>query len=332
MLVYAGIDEAGYGPMFGPLTVGCARMVLPEYDPADGEPKMWSKLRGAVARDLKSSKGRLVVADSKKLKLPNGGARHPLTHLERGVWAFGYGCRRDTICWPTTDSAFFDGLSVDLTDAFESLPWYCGPDCQAPVATSVDELSVAANALRRALERNGVSQVDLTCRLLTEPEFNERVERYGSKAAANFALVGRHLRSIMAEFGDDHPRVVVDRQGGRSQYVEPLAWVFPDAEIRILGESPSMSCYEVRQADGRRMNVIFKEDGDADHFPVALASMIAKYVRELLMLRFNRFFRQLNPELKPTAGYYGDGARFLRDIEPLLREHRLDRRRLVRRR
>ena len=92
MLIYAGIDEAGYGPMFGPLTVACAVLTLPEHDPAAGAPKLWSILRSAVAKQVALSKGRIVVCDSKRLKRSNADAgnpsRHPLAHLERGVLAF----------------------------------------------------------------------------------------------------------------------------------------------------------------------------------------------------------------------------------------------------
>ena len=42
--------------------------------------------------------------------------------------------------------------------------------------------------------------------------------------------------------------------------------------------------------------------------------MLCKYLRETLMHRFNHFWKTLLPALEPTAGYYGDGERFLRDI------------------
>jgi hypothetical protein len=53
---------------------------------------------------------------------------------------------------------------------------------------------------------------------------------------------------------------------------------------------------------------------------VALASMLSKYLRETLMRRFNAFWRRYLPEVAPTAGYYGDGQRFLQDIELKRRE------------
>jgi hypothetical protein len=42
--------------------------------------------------------------------------------------------------------------------------------------------------------------------------------------------------------------------------------------------------------------------------------MLSKYLREMLMARFNRYWSELVPGLAPTAGYYTDGIRFLADI------------------
>jgi hypothetical protein len=58
--------------------------------------------------------------------------------------------------------------------------------------------------------------------------------------------------------------------------------------------------------------------------------MLAKYVRELLMERFNAYWRTLAPELQPTAGYYTDAQRFLAAIAPLLAREDVPRERFVR--
>jgi hypothetical protein len=59
--------------------------------------------------------------------------------------------------------------------------------------------------------------------------------------------------------------------------------------------------------------VIFEVEAEARHFPVALASMTAKLVRELAMMRFNRYWSGRMAELKPTAGYRNDAHRWLDD-------------------
>ncbi len=83
--------------------------------------------------------------------------------------------------------------------------------------------------------------------------------------------------------------------------------------------------------DGEReLTISFAREADARHLPVALASMTAKYVRELHMARMNRFFVGHQPELKPTAGYVEDGRRYVKDIEPLITKLEIGRKSLVR--
>ena len=50
------------------------------------------------------------------------------------------------------------------------------------------------------------------------------------------------------------------------------------------------------------------------HLPTALASMTAKYLRELAMRPFNAFWQRHVPELRPTAGYNSDAKRFIAEI------------------
>jgi hypothetical protein len=52
--------------------------------------------------------------------------------------------------------------------------------------------------------------------------------------------------------------------------------------------------------------------------------MTAKYLRELAMKAFNEFWCSHVPNLRPTAGYYGDSRRFKRAIEAKQRELGID--------
>ena len=52
--------------------------------------------------------------------------------------------------------------------------------------------------------------------------------------------------------------------------------------------------------------------------------MLSKYLRELLMLEFNRFWQARVPGLKATAGYPGDAERFYAAIRPAVRDLGLD--------
>ena len=61
------------------------------------------------------------------------------------------------------------------------------------------------------------------------------------------------------------------------------------------------------------MQLEFRERAEQASFAVALASCLAKYVRESCMQAFNAYFAELDPALRPTAGYVSDGRRWLQD-------------------
>ncbi len=100
-------------------------------------------------------------------------------------------------------------------------------------------------------------------------------------------------------------------------------------EVEVVAETTTMSRYILTRA-GSKVTVSFAMEADGRFLPVALASMLAKYVRELLMLRLNRFFRARMPELKPTAGYFSDGRRYLTEIKPVLQRLHISPAQLVR--
>ncbi len=55
-----------------------------------------------------------------------------------------------------------------------------------------------------------------------------------------------------------------------------------------------------------------------------------KYLREAMMSRFNRYWQRQVPDVPPTAGYYNDGLRFLKDIDARRRELGIADRQLIR--
>ena len=92
---------------------------------------------------------------------------------------------------------------------------------------------------------------------------------------------------------------------------DPVEYVI----VLVRQEGMSRSVYEVLGLT-REMHLTFQPRADSEHFCVALASMTSKYLRELLMGEFNQFWQRHVPGVKPTAGYPGDAARFLKDITP----------------
>lgn len=345
MCIYAGIDEAGYGPMFGPLVIGRTIFGIDlKHAGADANqtPQLWELLSKAVCRELNDRRGRtprIAVNDSKKLRTAAAGIKH----LELGVLAFvGLVGHR-----PELVDHWLDCLGEQRHRDLSKLPWY-QPDehrpwAKLPRCTTAGEVAIARSVLTSAAEQAGVQLLDMGAAVVYEDQFNQMLAATRSKASVNFTFVASHLRTIWDRFGQQGPTVVVDRQSGRVHYRELLAMTFPDASLRILEEQLQMSSYLLtetsrparagglsvggghagssegsKQTGGRSMTVRFEVEADGAHMPTALASMVCKYTRELLMERFNNWFTAHLPQVKPTAGYALDAKRFWRQVEPCL--------------
>jgi hypothetical protein len=164
------------------------------------------------------------------------------------------------------------------------------------------------------MSRANLACVHLSARVVLERELNRLVRNTRNKATALFSVSSIHIDEVVRTFGRRGLVLICDRQGGREHYGELLRAMFDDWAMEITSELPERSEYRLHQ-DGHCVRIIFCEKAEAQCMAVAYASMISKYLREMLMRRFNAFWKSLLPDVEPTAGYYNDGLRFLRDIQ-----------------
>lgn len=304
-LLFSGIDEAGYGPMLGPLCVGCASITIENWDPSTRAPDLWTLLSDHVARSRKDANGRFVYADSKALKGANSSVRtHPLAHLERGVLAM-LGTRGPI---PETDTDLYALLGVETGRE----PWFGGEPIRLPVGNDIGLLKIDTAGLRSAMASKGIALGSIRVGSMGVGRFNALVREHGTKAATTSMMLVEHLSRVRSTPNVAHTRVAIDRQSGRTHYARLLSRVWNS--IETLEESPRASRYGI----GDELGIVLISKAEDAYFPVALASMSAKYVRELMMMRFNRYFASRDASLKPTAGYVQDARRWLRDASALI--------------
>jgi len=261
-----------------------------------------------VAREPRAARrGSVVVNDSKVLK--QSSSSRPLYHLERGVLCALAALER---CVGTDEE-----LLAALGGEYPTEAWYGGEPLDCPRDADSGEIALSANALRSACARAGVEVLGLRVRVVGEREFNEGCELWGSKGGVNLSAAGELVKHAWETWGgegsgiDGGMRVVMDRHGGRVRYASFFESV-TGAGVKTQDECAAFSRYLVEDAGhGRRMTALLTPEADGRHFPVALASMAAKLVREAAMARINRHFGARLEGLKPTAGYVQDARRWL---------------------
>ena len=310
-VVYAGIDEVGYGPIFGPLVIARSVFVAEGPAPADPLPCLWRLMQQAVCRRHVDKRRRIAVNDSKNLYSPATG----IACLERGVLAF-----LDLLGHkPRHLDALLHSMAWDEPSRCMCREWYLdgsgGP--AMPIKADAKELDRARGRVARAAAKAGIRMEQASAAVVMEDRFNTLLDRLQTKGAVSWFFVSGHLRDIWAGYGRSCPRVVVDRQGGRSHYADLLQDSFPGAVVNRVKETWSRSTYLIHEGE-RTMEVTFQVGSEEQHLPVAMASMIAKYLRELLLMRFHRYWLERAPGVRPTYGYFGDGRRFLKEIEHLV--------------
>lgn len=334
-------DEAGYGPKLGPLTIVATTWRLP--DSNDGKLGDWDEPFKVFANPTMVQQRSIRIDDSKAVYQP--ASVGPSTRASVGT---------SGLPWNLETLHLITGAASLLTD----------PTRQSDLCRWLDQVNASDRADRReCLWLSGLEQlrlpslaqvaplmaswanatahlVNTEVRVITAKRFNQWIDSGRNKAdlltEATLGLIARSLDRIARQRPGGTPvHVFSDRHGGRRYYAgvlqQQLGTVNSEHALwRILEESKTVSHY--RLAD--EIEIRFTVKGDR-FTPVAMSSLIAKYLRECGMHALNEYFgrqhRGMTP-LRKTAGYPVDADRFLEEIRPIVAAEKIVWHDLVRKR
>jgi ribonuclease HII len=317
MAVLAGIDEAGFGPILGPLVVSSSVFRVPDNLVWAN---LWEILRTSVSEKRTGLRGRLLIVDSKKAFTRSLGIKH----LRRTVLAALKHLGNE----PNNLPELVLTLCPDCLEHLNEYPWYKNIDGY-PLGAESGDIDVAVSMLRRDFAKQNIEMVGLKSRCLEVAHYNRMVAAVQNKAKVLFTAVAELIQWAIQEFRDEMLEIIIDRQGGRSHYRRELQLMFADMALRVIYEDQNRSSYELGNGE-RKVRVHFVVGADRRYLPVALASMACKYLREVLVDNINKYFTGFNAELKPTAGYWKDGLRFIEDIKTHIPDLSFDTNQLIR--
>ncbi len=319
-IVRLGLDEAGLGPTLGPLCVaGLATRVTGDAGDDWGPLYDLHRLLASAIGEPGVRDGRLEVGDSKQIHIgPRKFERIERTALATVGWVYG-----------RVPSTVRELLSLVTIDAFAAAgdrraPWWATLDGEEiPKANSREAIEAVAARLAKAAKAAGVTPLWYTADLVCEARVNRELLAEngladGSKNTWATHAVLRLARHAVDRLDAKALAIWCDKAGGRQAYQRPLLRAFEGCgQLEPLTEIREKSHYRIASG-ARRVELGFVMGGDSLDPRISWGSILAKYLRELIVHSLNRYFCSRIPDLRPTAGYPEDAARFITDVEAAL--------------
>src|SRR5262249_17586832 len=219
--------------------------------------------------------------------------------------------------WPLTLRDYLATVTLGSSaDDVAAEPWFHPAD-PLPAANPPDTPPPIISALANASVAAGLTWGTVRSVVVPAPRFNRLLDEWRRKSGVLATGVIALLNATLDLPGDDPIFVTVDKLGGRHFYAPLLNEAFPGGWVRVIREGRARCEYAI-DGLGREIHLRFEPRADGAHLSVALASMAAKYLREVCMMQFNRYWLAKVPGLKPTAGYPSDAGRFFADIRGVL--------------
>lgn len=295
-MLVLGVDENGLGPVLGPLVATSVTLEMPRYNRS-------ALCQRGLSLGLTDSKesggfGQMQFAESVALAL--------LAHLRDG---------------PAPGSA--DALLDEVFQEGRPRLRGCCPDdptadqCWAvdlPLPTFGGDPDTGGRLLDQLIGRSSLRIVDVKSRVACAGVLNKERAAGKHKFDLDFDLFEELITA--AHLAHGAPLLAVCGMIGGIRDYAPRFSRFDRSQIEAIPGRRGQRRYAVRDVGEIR----FEVDADARHLPVALASIVGKYVREISMRRIGEFYRRGDPELTLASGYRDPVTKRFIEATALLRK------------
>ncbi len=294
-----GIDENGLGPRLGPLVV-TAVVARTE---GGGHERAERKARGAL---------RSRLDDSKKL------VSHGNTALGE-AWARAI-ARRMGGPDPDGPDALVRVLSLDPPEILRApCPSAHAEQCwsmSGEAFTAGAELVETVTGDLARLDEQGVRVLRVACVVTCVRRLNDGVAKGLTRFHADLHAMERLALDARERAGCD-VIATCGKVGGLNPY--PAAFGPMSGRLHAVSEEGHKRSEYAVPGLGR---IAFVRDADEKHMLVSMASLVGKWVRDLLMARVVRYHREIDPDLPDASGYYDPVTTRFIDATRLARERR----------
>jgi ribonuclease HII len=275
-----GVDENGLGPRLGPLVATALTLELPRYERS-------ALCERGLRLGLTDSKetggfGRMGFTESVALALLS-------FEPERGA--------------PSSADALLERLGADPDRRLRP----CCPDSATaaqcwevdlPLPAFGGDLDFGRGLVRRLVGRSKLRIVEVQSRVACAGVLNAKLGEGKNKLGVDLELF-EDLIDDTRDRSNSARLVVCGMIGGIRDYAARFER-FDSASVEPLPGRRGQRRYGV---DGVG-EIRFEVDADARHLPVALASIVGKYLREVCMRRIGEFYQIDSPGLKLASGYH----------------------------
>jgi ribonuclease HII len=299
--VRIGVDENGLGPRLGPLVVTAVTARIE----GNGHKRVQTRPRGSLANRLGDSKRLVSYRDS---SLGEAWARAVIARMDCGP--------------PESPEQLVRCLSLDDARTLRApcpqnhVDQCWGLDGETFAAEPKLVAAVARDLAK--LEEQGIAVVRATCVVACVRRLNEGIARGLTRFQLDLHAMERLVLDARERAGTD-VIATCGKVGGFDYY--PAAFGPMNGRLHAVAvEGRARSEYSVPGV-GR---IAFVRDAEDKHLLVSMASLIGKWVRDLLMARIVRYHRAHVPSLPDASGYHDPvTTRFVEATRLLRKRHGL---------